>query len=354
MSYLPELRASLVKAAHRQRAIADKKEQQHVRSGGRWPRFQVWLRRSIGVVGTLLAMASTVAVVLVALTAAGHRHPTPTAGTGSNSASNETALRTAALRSLSQMMLPPGAVVSGLVPGTPAELWSPADQIALPHRVDVYRVWRLPGAPDSVIRFIEAHRPADSQAGFGSESGSGAKGGRMAIHMATAVLSFPAGPGAIISRQLAVEAVALPGGGTALRADGEAGSVIPRPAAEQIPAGSDSVQTTTIKRTTRHASQQRTQAVSSLARIHALVNVLNALPTARPRIGRCMNASDLLLRFAFYSRSRTMPLAVAVYDVACNRMRLAIGGRAQPDLQIALPGQVSQFTELMSFAVTPP
>jgi hypothetical protein len=49
-----------------------------------------------------------------------------------------------------------------------------------------------------------------------------------------------------------------------------------------------------------------------------------------------------------------MPLAVAVYDVACNRMRLAIGGRAQPDLQIALPGQVSQFTELMSFAVTPP
>jgi hypothetical protein len=136
---------------------------------------------------------------------------------------NDAAARAAAARSLSQLVLPPGAVASGLVPGTPAELWSPTNRLATRHRFNVHRIWRLPGPPDAAINFIESHRPAGSQAEGSSETGSGRSGGAIAVHMATVLFSFPAGPGAIISRQLAVEAVALPGGGTALRADGEAG-----------------------------------------------------------------------------------------------------------------------------------
>jgi hypothetical protein len=34
-------------------------------------------------------------------------------------------------------------------------------------------------------------------------------------------------------------------------------------------------------------------------------------------------------------------------------MRLAIGGRPQPDREIDVSGQGQQFTELMSFAVLP-
>ncbi len=177
MSYLPELRASLVKAAHRQRTMAAMSQQHRARPGGRWRSARSWLSSSVGGVSLLFATASTVAVVVVALTTIGHRHPTPAPVTGSSTEAFQTAARAAAVRSLDQLALPLGAVQSGLPAGIPTELRAPASQLSTRHRVDVHRVWRLPGNPQSVISFIKAHPPAGSQLGAESEAGSGPKGG---------------------------------------------------------------------------------------------------------------------------------------------------------------------------------
>jgi hypothetical protein len=358
MSYLPDLRASLVEAAHRQRAIAGNDQGQAPRSSGGLRRPWGWPRPGVGAAGTLLAAAIAAAVAVVALTLVGPREPAtgPSSPAGSSAAANEAAAHAAAVRILDQLILPRGAVQTGLVRGIPADLWSPSNQLGTGHRVDVHRVWRLPGNPRSAIRFIEAHPPAGSRLGPGSETTGGPP---FVVDTATEVLLFPGGPRTIIWRELAVAAVAIRGGGTALRADGEAGWLIPRPASERIPAGADHVRATTTKPSKRRGQAQESIFITSTARIQALVTLLNALPRAQTSSGRCVNDQGVRVRFAFHARGPVAPLAIAVYNPDCNRIALAIGGRPQPDLMLGLPDQDllqdhSRITALLSFAPKPP
>jgi hypothetical protein len=114
MSYMPGLRKSLVKAAERQTAHPTGDEQ---RAGRR-------RRPSLGGVATLLATATAMAVAVVAFTVIPRGHSGPPAPAG-GVAPNETVARAAATRLLEQLVLPAGAVETGLVRGTPADLWSP-------------------------------------------------------------------------------------------------------------------------------------------------------------------------------------------------------------------------------------
>jgi hypothetical protein len=356
MSYLPDLRASLVKAAHRQQTAA--------REGRTRSR-----RFSAGGVATLLAAAVGIAVAVLALTVIGHGNQKSqtaggTTGTAPSAAAKQAAARAAAVRTLNQLVLPPGAVKSGLVPGTPASLWSPADKLSTLHRVDVHRVWRVPGNPQQVINFIEQHRPAGSQQGAGSESGfSRSKRGPAVVDSATIVFGFPSSPGATIVRELAVEAFRIRGGGSALRADGEAGWIVPRSAAERIPAGTERVVARTVKPPTArtgqpnagHRVQLRTIVVTSPARIKGLVATINSLPLAQPGVFRCLNGPGYRLRFTFYSASAATPAADAVFNPVCGRIRLTIGGRTQPDLTLVTPNGLvqegPQLKELSSFGI---
>lgn len=80
--------------------------------------------------------------------------------------------------------------------------------------------------------------------------------------------------------------------------------------------------------------------------------MLNELPLAQPGVYRCLNGSGPLIRFAFYAGATSV--ADAVYLPSCDRIRLTIGGRAQPDLAIgasagSLPREASQVKALLSF-----
>ncbi len=351
MTYLPDLRDSLVKAAQRQQESAIQ------------PSRRARRRVSFGGVATFLAAVAGVAVAVLALTIVRHGHSSDTRPSSqATPAQKHSAARAAAVDTLGLLVLPPGAVRSGLVRGTPAELWSPSDKLGTAHRIDVYRVWRVPGSPQQVVNFIQSHPPAGSEQGAASESGSSSsKGGHEVVDAAAVTFGFRVKPGSTIVRELAVQAVRLPGGGSAVRADGEAGWIAPRAATERIPVGTDRVLIvtgTSAGGQRRHGSgggrgvKPRPEQITSPTRINALVKLLNQLPLAQPGVYRCLNGSGPLIRFAFYAG--TGSVADAAVLPSCDRIRLTIGGRAQPDLAIGvpagnLPQDASQLKALLSF-----
>lgn len=74
MNYLPELRASLVRAAHQREAATDAPR------GGIRAHSRRWSALSLSGVGTLLAVGLAVAVAVVALVLVGHGHPASSRG----------------------------------------------------------------------------------------------------------------------------------------------------------------------------------------------------------------------------------------------------------------------------------
>jgi hypothetical protein len=320
MSYLPGLRASLVEVARREYAQASEKPNP---AGAR-------RRRIGGGLATALAAAVAVAVAVVAVVSLGHRQSSTRSA--SRPGVTRMALRQSALRVLRQVALPPGAVASRLARGTPIDLWSPPNKLAIPNRVDIYRVWRLRLAPDRVIAYIVAHRPPGSSGGMNSEAASAGAGGPVAIQMATAVFWFPGATNGIW-RELALNAVALPGGGTALRVDSEAGWLKPRPASERIPRGTERVVLTLNLRSPLH----RSLTITNRAHVNALVLLFNSLPSAQTGTGLCKRARYGSLKFAFEAGHRKAPLAVAVWAPPCRNLGLTIGGRVSVPLMADSP-----------------
>jgi hypothetical protein len=324
MTYLPELKSSLVKAARRAYVDAPQRGPHRAR------------RRLIGGgLATALAAAVAVAVAVVAVVALSHR-PART-GVAASRPLTRTDLQRSAAQALEMLKLPSGAVRSGLVHGTPAQLRSPSARLGIPNGVDVYRVWRLPETPDRVIQFLERHFPGNSATAFGSEAGtgreagSGRAGGPVVIQEASGSIILR-GTRNGVWRQLALNAARLSGGGTVLRVDSEAGWLKPRPATELIPAGvTRIVFSWGIRRLRRHGSVTITNPV----RVKALVSALNSLPAGR---GLCKSAPNGFLRFEFDGGNGKQPLAVATWAVRCRNLGLTINGRPTVPL-MASPGE---------------
>jgi hypothetical protein len=321
MTYLPQLRTSLVKAAGQR--YGDAPEPQRRR---RTPR---WLTR--GSLATALAGATAIAVAAVALVALGsHQTRTPAA---SSTAVTRATLGQAASHALDRLALPPGAVVSGLVRGTPIELWSPSNRLAIANHVDVYRVWRLRQSPGRVMAFIEAHRPAGSSLGVGTEASSAANGGPAKVQAATVEINFSATRSGIW-RQLAVDIVSLDGGVTALRVDSEAGWVMPRPKSDLIPAGVTRVELEWRLRTGAHHGLVT---VTKPQRVKALVSLFNSLPSAQRGTGLCKRAPYGFIRFAFEAGQGTPPLALATWAPPCQNLGLEINGGPSSPVRAGAP-----------------
>ena len=320
MSYLPELRTSLVKAARDR--YADTSAPLKPRGTRRW-------LSASGVVSALAA-ATAIAVAVVALVTLG-RSPARTHAASSPGVTGA-ALRSSADRALQRLVLPSGAVISGLVSGTPAQLWSPSSRLGIPGSVDFYRVWRLRERPDRVINFIEAHHALGSLGGLegvtGSEStyANGASGRPLeVIQGATGVITLPV-TRAGVWRQLALNAVALSGGGTALRVDSEAGWLKPRPSSELIPPGVTRVE---FKWNIRGASRGGSVTIAKPARVGALVSALNSLPAGA---GTCKGMPGGFFTFVFENGSGSSPLAVATWAPPCRKLDLIIPGRPNVEL----------------------
>jgi hypothetical protein len=131
-------------------------------------------------------LASLVAVLLLLLGGAvwfAHAVPHPSA------AANQAAARQTAMRLLSDVRLPAGAMRTSGDPGASGWLRaSVAGAPATPDLFDFHRFWRLAGDPHTVIQWIEAHRPRGSTI---STTGSGGQYGRRCSMIILAALPFP-------------------------------------------------------------------------------------------------------------------------------------------------------------------
>jgi hypothetical protein len=201
--------------------------------------------------------------------------------------------------------------------------------------VDRHAWWRVPGSWRSVLAFVHAHPPAGSHeftSGWGSTSGRETS--------AFVVFGWPKSVG-IRTRQLTVLVAATPSDTTYLRVDAHVVWLLPRPAAERIPAG---VQAIDITRGLPGHAPSRSLAVTDAAEVRALVEVTNNLPTVQPgefdgcNTARPLGAVEPRITFTFRAAPGGAVLAVAGEPAdatepdTCGPMSLSIAGLPQKPL----------------------
>ncbi len=332
MTYLPQLRDSLLEAAERRRHPGI-------------PRRRGWPRPSLGGVGALLGAVAAVVVAIVALALPHHR--ASSGGMAGRRPSPLTDPRASAQKLLSEVIVPGGAVRTGLRPGVPADLWSPVDPVAVAHRIDLHAVWRIPGTLEKLQRFIDAHRPPGAEQSSGSAAAS-----EDTLTSWSEDLTFRVGPHSMSWRELTLQADRVAGGGTFLRADAQAGPLIPRPASERLP-GIDRVVIWA------NGTHERTRTfVTMPPAVKSLVRTFNAMllqqPGQRPA---CGPPGQHAVTYRFYRAGERNPVATATLNPTCGVFQdIRIAGKQQPSLALGFPPalDVSQAITLLSPGVTPP
>ncbi len=245
---------------------------------------------------------------------------------GTTAASNRAAARAAAARILGQVPLPPGATEVSTDPSSSTWLSSPVSGApATPDLVDFHRFWRVPGDPDAVFRWLEAHPPPGATV---SLTGTGGDRGKTVTW--SVGFRYPAAPGRISEEGLGVAVTAADGGGTAMRADAFAIWLIPRPAAEVVPRGTRAV-AVFVDHFDGHATPVRT--VSAPWKVRRLIAFIDSRQRAQPGATACpmIGTTTPLLDLRFLPAIGGSPLARAVED-GCGGLSFSIRGHRWPAL----------------------
>jgi len=195
--------------------------------------------------------------------------------------------------------------------------------------VDDHAWWIVPGPYAEVLAWISAHPPT------GSSPSSHVVGLRGP--------GTPANEGEAFSRRgalgvrgatLAVWAVQLPDGATALRADGQSVWESPRLASEMVAPGIHIVRITVHSVIRRNQPRQRTLVITKPAKTAEIVSRLNALPAEQPGARGCPLDAGVRVRLALYARPGVFPAALAdIEGGGCGSVDLTLGGVPQPTLE---------------------
>ncbi|MGO9753164.1 MAG: hypothetical protein ACLP8S_31860 [Solirubrobacteraceae bacterium] len=148
------------------------------------------------------------------------------------SAYNDQAARTEAKRLLTLVALPAGAQPSADEPAGAgvALAYSPGGPV-VPHLVDLHDFFVVPGTLDSVVDWVDIHRPTGSSAGdSGSDSGPGEK-------VRWTSFEFGSIPGVLRLRELDVSAEQLRSGVVAVRVDSQVAPLPKLPGNARGPGG---------------------------------------------------------------------------------------------------------------------
>jgi len=249
-----------------------------------------------------------------------------TTTSGTTASSNRAAARAAAVRIFAQVPLPPGATRASSDPSSSTWLRTPATGApANPDLVDIQGFWRVPGDPHSVFRWLHAHAPAGTRVFV---TGTGGQRGK--IVMWTLAFSYPALTGRVSPEGLGVAVTAAHGGGTAMRADTFAVWLIPRPAAEVVPAG---IRAVAVYVDHFDGSAVPVSTVTAKWKIRRLIAFIDSRELRQPGAMSCpaITPSTPLLDLRFLRAAGTAPLARAVED-GCGGLSFWIRGRRWPGL----------------------
>jgi hypothetical protein len=253
-------------------------------------------------------------------------------------AGNRRAARRDAPGLLRALRLPAGAVSA---PGEPRGDggWLRPQQalVATPARADVHTWWRVLGRPDVVLAYVEAHPPSGAKL-FTIGSGHNDRTGRTVLNVS---YTWPAIPGLVGFRELAISATALSGTVTGVLAQAESDWILPRPPSERVPARTREIDITTAK-----LAGQTTAALSvtNAAKVRRIVSLINAMPIAQPGLISCPELQvdgARVITIKFQARAGAPPLARATYtdyppltapSGRCTPISFSIGGRVQHPL----------------------
>lgn len=204
-----------------------------------------------------------------------------------------------------------------------------------PNLIDRHQ-WRLVhGSPQSVLAFIASHMPAGSHRVF---SGSGTEpGGPIYVEDG---YGWPAVPGVLGTRQLAIAAVQLHAHTTAVRVDAQDEWISPRPASERNSPGTTRLQ---LVVTRGPKVQQGPIAFVSTSKLQRVASLLNELPLAQHGAYACPNDPGIRIMLKFFAQAAGSPLAIAVVNPGgCGGVQLTLNGRRQPTLASRpIPGEPS-------------
>jgi hypothetical protein len=245
-------------------------------------------------------------------------------------AANRASATAEAARLLGLVALPPGAVPSGTEPqGDQGGLSEPTDDEATPNLVDAHAWWTTTASPQAVLAYVATHLPPGAKsAGEGSSSGPP---GTVSTESETFALSPVRG--VLAERVLGVTTATLADGVTAIRTDGEAVWLTPRPAWEQIPSAVRRVIFTARGADAAgrlgQASAPRTLRGAGARRV---VTSLNAAEVVQPGFRSCPLGFDESVSLRFTTdRGRTLARATE-NPTGCAFVRLTIGARTGPSL----------------------
>lgn len=273
----------------------------------------------------------------------------PKSATGSGkAAANQRAAGRDAEHLVRLLLLPSDAVSSSREPsgGGPA-LSRPDIVVSTPDVVDRHVWWIVPGRPQALLSFLEAHPPRGSR-----DSGSGSGGVRGVTTSWSVQFRWPPIAGVLQERFLVVTLVRLPDGFTGVRADTQDVWIIPRSPSERIPRSAHVLEVTVAR---YRAAPSLSVTVSDPAKVSEIAARIDGLPIVQPGAFSCpaLPVDGPFVTFTFRAARGGPTLAQASEAAwarepssACEPMRLTIAGRPRTAL-LDGPSVVSQAEELL-------
>jgi hypothetical protein len=250
---------------------------------------------------------------------------------------------------LRSFAVPPGGRRLGGPPNLPGGvLKSPISYLGATWEVHVTGFWEAPGNPQSLLAWEQAHLTARftlGDADFGPPAWD---------------REFDLAPeGALVTRELSVEAASAADGQADIRVDAWVAWQPPRPAGSLIP---PAARTVTIAEssnggTTGLAGPGGRAAgrlpgpvtITDPATVRRLGALIDGLPLSTiPPDTPCPFAPGPFLRLTFRARAGGPPVAIVQTDQSCGGVTLTVGSRPQPALQNepALDGQILKLAAL--------
>jgi hypothetical protein len=246
------------------------------------------------------------------------------------SKANRAAARNDAAHELAELSLPSGATATATDPSTDGVLaryppFGPGQTSS--DLVDDHRYWRVPGRPQSVVNWITGHAPAGS-----SSSGFSVDGLPFSTpQVFYGAFGFASSAGHVENRTLAVEVTSAVGGGSAVRADGEAVWILTRPAWERVPTDARSV---TVRATQGPRISSLPITLTAPAKLAAIARLLDRLPVSQPGVSACPSDDGVGLELSFRAAANARPVARVDADTeGCEGIGFSVGKRAGPYLE---------------------
>lgn len=267
-----------------------------------------------------------IAVVLVAAAVV-----IPTASSvGSSAPGNLVRAQAEAARLLGLLHVPSGAVERSNPPayGGRGVLGAPGYDEATPNLVDDHHWWTVRGKAKQVLAYVIRRLPR------GAKKLMSGSGGPRPVYYQKA-FSLPPILGVLAERVLAVTVVQLNARTTAVRTDGEAVWITPRPASEKVPTG---VQETDItSKAFMSGSPILAVKVTDRPQVQRIVSWINAMGIGQPGTINCPMLGGPTVTFVFRLAGGNEVARASGMDFdgtsgACNAIALNIRGRSEPPL----------------------